>query len=102
MRAMTLMLAVLLASPAFAQEERASSGDRLLIDKVRSDAAQGPSRGMRMEQVEARYGEPISRSASVGEPPITRWEYAEFTVYFETNSVIHTVPRRDPPQERTS
>jgi hypothetical protein len=53
-----------------------------------------PERGMSMNQVEKTYGVPANRRASVGDPPITRWEYNEFIVYFEYKHVIHSVPKR--------
>lgn len=53
-----------------------------------------PSRGMSMVQVERTYGAPTARRAAVGDPPITRWEYGEFIVYFEYKHVIHSVPKR--------
>ncbi|MCZ6762308.1 MAG: hypothetical protein O7C03_04830 [Gammaproteobacteria bacterium] len=56
--------------------------------------ATGPGRGMSMKQVETRYGEPSRRYASVGDPPITRWEYADFVVYFEYRYVIHSVSKK--------
>jgi hypothetical protein len=59
-------------------------------------AADKPTSGMSMEKVEAKYGAPTRRipavgGASVAQPPITRWEYPGFTVYFENNHVVHTV-----------
>jgi hypothetical protein len=50
-----------------------------------------PARGLSMEKVEAAYGAPESRVPAVGNPPITRWEYPTFTVFFEHNIVLHTV-----------
>jgi len=50
-----------------------------------------PSRGTSMAQVEARYGAPAERYPAVGDPPITRWVYPGFVVYFEHNLVIHSV-----------
>ena len=50
-----------------------------------------PERGMTMETVEQRFGQPSRKIAPVGEPPISRWIYSEFTVYFERQYVIHTV-----------
>lgn len=50
-----------------------------------------PDRGQNMAAVEARFGAPASRSAAVGQPPITRWSYPNFTVYFEYDHVVHTV-----------
>ena len=53
-----------------------------------------PSRGTTQAQVEANYGEPSSVDSAVGDPPITRWEYAEFVVFFEYDRVIHSVTKR--------
>ncbi len=53
-----------------------------------------PERGMSMNQVEKTYGAPAARRAAVGDPPITRWEYNSFIVYFEYKHVIHSVPKR--------
>lgn len=50
-----------------------------------------PTRGMRMAQVEQRFGAPITRHAAVGKPPITRWDYPRYSVFFEYHIVIHTV-----------
>jgi hypothetical protein len=50
-----------------------------------------PARGSNMQAVEARFGAPASKSAAVGVPPITRWDYAGFSVYFENSIVIHAV-----------
>jgi hypothetical protein len=50
-----------------------------------------PAKGMSMAQVEARFGAPDTRMAPVGEPPITRWVYDQYTVYFEHQYVIHSV-----------
>lgn len=50
--------------------------------------------GQTMEQIEQKLGEPQQRLQSVGEPPIIRWQYADQTVYFEQNEVIHTVQHK--------
>ena len=50
-----------------------------------------PGRGMTMVNVEARFGQPLERIKEVGQPPITRWVYKDFTVYFEYQYVIHAV-----------
>jgi hypothetical protein len=34
----------------------------------------------------------------VGDPPITRWVYDRFTVYFENDRVIHSVVHHDQQQ----
>lgn len=53
-----------------------------------------PTRGMTQDNVQARYGNPESRIAPVGDPPIARWEYPGFIVYFEYDKVIHSVVKR--------
>lgn len=50
-----------------------------------------PPRGSTMSTVEASFGAPSQREAAVGNPPITRWEYSNFIVYFENEHVIHSV-----------
>lgn len=72
----------------------ATRADVLLIDEIaaaRSSASQRPARGTSMETVEARFGAPTMRQAAVGDPPIARWEYPGFVVYFEYQLVIHAV-----------
>jgi len=54
-----------------------------------ADGVLRPERGMKMEQVETNFGAPISINDPVGEPPITRWVYDKYTVYFEHEYVIH-------------
>ncbi len=58
-----------------------------------SDGAR-PSSGMTAESVESRFGAPEAKVAPVGDPPITRWEYKDFVVFFEYDRVIHTVSKR--------
>jgi hypothetical protein len=53
-----------------------------------------PLRGITQAQVEAKYGNPVSKKAAVGDPPISSWEYQNFTVYFEHDRVIHAVLKR--------
>ena len=54
-------------------------------------AVETPSRGTSMTQVEARFGAPSERYAAVGQPPITRWVYPSFVVFFEYSHVVHAV-----------
>lgn len=53
-----------------------------------------PVRGMSMDAVLARFGEPTRRLPAVGEPPITRWIYERFTVYFEGSTTLDAVVYR--------
>jgi len=50
-----------------------------------------PGKGMTKDSVEERFGSPADKGEAVGEPPITRWQYGSFTVYFEYDHVIHAV-----------
>lgn len=50
-----------------------------------------PARGSTMSAVEARFGTPIERHVAVGDPPITRWDYPQFAVFFEYDKVLHAV-----------
>lgn len=53
-----------------------------------------PASGMTQASVEATFGAPTSKIAPVGDPPIARWEYPDFVVFFEYDRVIHAVRRR--------
>lgn len=71
---------------------QASLADTLIIDRISQEKdIHLPQRGMSMEQVSAEFGEPEIKHASVGSPPIIKWDYSNFTVYFETNKVITAV-----------
>jgi hypothetical protein len=71
----------------------AAHGDELRMQDA-APAAATPERGMTMDGVESRYGTPSQKLAPVGDPPITRWEYPSYVVYFEHRHVIHSVARR--------
>ncbi len=80
---------VVIAGPGNA--ETISVGDGIA---VRESTVERPGRGQTMETVQARFGQPANRHAAVGEPPITRWDYADFSVFFEHDKVIHAVATR--------
>ncbi|MDH5785375.1 MAG: hypothetical protein OEZ16_07170 [Chromatiales bacterium] len=52
-----------------------------------------PQRGLRMSDVEKRYGKPMGINAPVGDPPIIRWDYPGYAVYFEKSYVIDSVQK---------
>jgi hypothetical protein len=56
-----------------------------------------PTRGMTAASVESRFGAPEAKVAAVGDPPISRWEYKDFIVYFEYDRVIHAVRKHGQP-----
>jgi hypothetical protein len=98
MKALPLILALagglLVNAPVQAQT--------LLADRAQaSDSAQLPARGQSMAQVEARFGAPTEKLAAVAgpnnrtaNPPISRWVYPAFTVYFENSHVVSAVVNR--------
>ena len=53
-----------------------------------------PARGMTMDKVQNELGRPLEITPSIGEPPITRWTYADRVVFFEHALVIHVVEKR--------
>ena len=53
-----------------------------------------PTSGMSRDVVEEKFGAPENVEGPVGDPPITVWRYASFSVFFEHNRVIHTVLHR--------
>jgi hypothetical protein len=80
--------------------------DVLLIERVAARAEiELPRRGSLMSQVETQFGAPQQRHAPVGgglpqHPPITRWDYPAFSVYFEHDHVVNAVVRRALPNEK--
>ena len=88
-------LLALLATAAFCLFVEAGA-DTLIVnelDKSESTASERPSRGQTMDKVAAAFGQPSSKQSAVGDPPIARWEYANFVVYFEYQHVIHAVQK---------
>jgi len=68
------------------------SADVLLIEEVRqSGRLEVPDNGLTTADVRARFGEPVRVHSPVGNPPITRWEYEKWSVYFEYDVVLFTV-----------
>jgi hypothetical protein len=86
--------AVLLPSPAHAETLRM---------KVQHEHQFNlPTRGMLMSQVRREYGKPLKVLATRGgsskyQPPIHRWVYPKYIVYFEYHHVIHSVLRTPGP-----
>lgn len=102
MKALTLSLALtaglLLQAPAHA--------DTLLVDRVEAATSPMPTRGQTMSQVEAQFGAPQHKHAPIAgpndtrhNPPITRWVYPNFSVYFEHSHVVDAVVNKATPTE---
>ena len=66
---------------------------------VRDAGVAAPARGMSMAQVASKFGDPLTKVAAVGTPPISRWEYSGFVVYFERDHVIHAVVSASAPPD---
>ena len=86
------MIPRILAGVLFTLTAMSAQAQNLLMPENTS-GMQLPQRGITMDAVEEQYGAPTRVLAAVGEPPITRWVYPEFTVYFEHQYVIHPVLR---------
>ena len=87
MRCKYLLLAAVLASGL-------AGAETIAVDNgiaVKETDLATPARGMTMEQVTTKFGAPVTKVPAVGTPPISRWEYPGFVVYFEADHVIHSV-----------
>lgn len=84
-----------IAETTSAEEKVTTQGDVIKVPVGKqadsNQHIQRPTLGMNQEQVEKQFGAPLSKQAPKGTPPITRWEYDMFVVYFESNIVIHSV-----------
>ena len=85
------LLGLFAATPLGADILRIETGDLTVLSKPSL-----PTRGETQQSVLARYGEPLERYATVGggsrwQPPITRWDYADFSVIFEGTLALHSV-----------
>jgi len=68
------------------------SADVLLIEEIRqAEHMELPKNAQSKAEVKARYGAPVKIIAAVGDPPISSWKYANFTVYFEHERVLFSV-----------
>ncbi|MGB5561343.1 MAG: hypothetical protein WBM59_08050 [Sedimenticolaceae bacterium] len=78
-----------------------ANADVLLLETIEAappNSASGvmrPQRGASMSQVRAQFGEPGTMMDAVGDPPITRWVYPAYTVYFEHDQVLDAVVHRN-------
>ena len=69
---------------------------RIPISQQGSASIKMPTHGDKQAQVIQQFGEPSKRHASVGQPPISRWDYPGFSVYFEQSTVINSVQIHQP------
>lgn len=84
---LTMAALGLLAHAPYAEEIRIPLGTQSPeLNKIAR-----PTLGMTKTSVRSQYGEPNRENPAKGKPPISNWEYPEFTVYFENDHVIHSV-----------
>src|SRR5580692_4747860 len=101
MRYRILLLATVLASGL-------AGAETIAVDNgiaVKQSDVPTPTRGMTMDQVAGKFGAPATKVPAVGQPPISRWEYPGFVVYFEHEHVIHSVivsSQGDPAEPQSS
>ncbi|GEM_PF-107379 len=80
-----LLLTASLNAPANADDIKIPLGQQGLVNLPH------PSRGDAKIDVLDRFGLADEEHPAVGQPPITRWDYRDFSVYFEGNRVIDSV-----------
>jgi hypothetical protein len=77
-----------------------AQSDVLLLDSIAAlpaNTEQGiprPTRGMSMHTVESRFGAPAKVHPRIGDPPISRWDYPDYSVFFEYQHVLTAVIHR--------
>ena len=94
MKSTLLSLSLALGGVLAAATGTVAKAETVVVDDqvmVRASSVERPARGITMGAVEAKFGAPANRHAAVGKPPITRWDYAGFVVYFEHERVIDAV-----------
>jgi len=94
----SILFGLVLALPAALP----ASADVLLVDTLPASASTStPASGISMAQVREQFRSPVTEhppvSAAGGpsQPPITRWDYAGFSVFFEHDRVVHSVVHRE-------
>ncbi len=97
------IISALVFGPSFASAQADTLGvpqnsvSKKAKTTVESYSIKLPGRGMTMAEVEKRFGLPAKKIGEVGSPPITRWIYEDFTVYFEYQYVIDSVANQPAP-----
>lgn len=66
------------------------------IGRQGTDDLSLPQLGESQRSVLERFGLADEEHPSIGNPPITRWDYREFSVYFEHKHVINSVQHHQP------
>ena len=91
MRSLCLILLLITALPLNAQTLEIPLGEQ-----GDPQLTQLPQTGESRRSVLERFGLADEEHAPVGQPPITRWDYREFSVYFEYDHVVNSVRHHRP------
>ncbi|EWC41558.1 phosphodiesterase [Pseudomonas stutzeri] len=81
----SVLLLMTFSSPLFAEDILTPVGRQGLAEMAM------PAPGDSRSRVLDRFGLADEERPAVGQPPITRWDYREFSVYFESGRVIDSV-----------
>ncbi|MCF6262275.1 MAG: hypothetical protein L3J24_01585 [Xanthomonadales bacterium] len=66
-------------------------------DMLTSEELPGlPQNGLTQQQVRQQHGSPLKEHPAIGDPPITRWDYQDYSVFFENKLVITAVQKPEP------
>ncbi|SHL78149.1 phosphodiesterase [Phytopseudomonas punonensis] len=87
-----LLLSLVLLLPLAAQADTL----KIPIGQQGADLTNLPEKGQSKLSVLERFGLADEEHPAVGKPPITRWDYREFSVYFEYDHVIDSVRHQQP------
>ena len=85
----TLCLTAIFSAAGVVAQPKSPEPQGQAMDK--GEKAKTPARGITMGKVKQQIGVAKTELPPVGQPPITRWEYEDFTVYFEHDRVITSV-----------
>lgn len=86
---LTLIAGITMAAPLHAEVLSIDGAEPAVVQH-----GERPTRGMSVERVESLFGQPLSKTPAVGDPPISSWDYPGYTVYFEGRFVLHAVDHR--------
>ncbi len=83
------LLAFFAISPSLSEADSVKTP----ISHQQSQQAQSllPHTGLSKNEVERLCGHPDRQLKAIAHPPISRWIYADYVVYFEYDHVVHSV-----------
>ncbi|MBD9654597.1 MULTISPECIES: phosphodiesterase [unclassified Pseudomonas] len=87
-----LLLSLICLLPLAAQADTL----KIPIGQQGADLTEVPQKGQSKRSVLEHFGLADEEHPTVGKPPITRWDYREFSVYFEYDHVIDSVRHQQP------